>query len=66
MTNWDDAADYSRVLGAMEIPYAIEAPGDELPLREGELAIVFPHLRLRQYKAVKELIRLEEESYPHP
>lgn len=64
VTNWDEASDYTRTLDAMKIPYALEAPGDSIMLREGELAIVFPHLRLRQYRAVRELIQLPEKDYP--
>ncbi|HZG13392.1 MAG TPA: hypothetical protein VE710_00065 [Candidatus Bathyarchaeia archaeon] len=64
VTNWDDASAYTRALETMDIPYSLEAPGDSVPLHEGELAIVFPHLRMRQYKAVRELIHLPEEPYP--
>lgn len=65
VTNWDESSDYTRALESMQIPYTLEAPGDTVPLYEGQLAIVFPHLRMRQYKAVRELIHLPEEPYPH-
>lgn len=55
LSNWDDAAVYTRVLHSMGIPHAIESPGGELPVEEGHLAIVFPDLSVRQYNSVREL-----------
>lgn len=55
LSNWDDAAVYTRVLHTMGIPHAIESPGGPLPLEEGQLAIVFPDLPVRQYNNVREL-----------
>jgi hypothetical protein len=65
LTSWDDSAVYTRVLGAVGIPYAIEAPGGQIPMNEGQLAMVFPHLTLRQYKCVRELFGAEGIEYPY-
>jgi hypothetical protein len=55
LSDWDDAAVYTRVLQSMGIPHAIESPGGPLPIAEGQLAIVFPDLSVRQYNCVREL-----------
>jgi hypothetical protein len=64
LSSWDDAAVYTRVLDAVGIPHAIEAPGGIIPIDEGQLALVFPHLTLRQYKSVRELFGAEAVDYP--
>ncbi|QQE72651.1 hypothetical protein KDJ56_11745 [Brevibacillus composti] len=62
--SWDDAADYSRALDALGIPYAVEDPTEGLPLSQGQLAIVLPHMPARQYKKVVSLFHGEGEHYP--
>lgn len=64
VTNWDDAADYARALEAMDIPHTVEAPGEELPLDQGELAIILPHLSDQQYKKVRTLFDGDAKRYP--
>jgi hypothetical protein len=66
LSSWDDAAVYSRVLEAMGIPHAVEAPGGPLPIQEGQLAIVFPDLNVRQYNSVRELFGGNGIRYVNP
>ncbi|UFJ40080.1 hypothetical protein LOK74_18890 [Brevibacillus humidisoli] len=62
--SWDDAADYTQALEGMDIPHAVEDPTDFPMLPTGQLAIVLPHLSVRQYTKVRQLFRGEGEHYP--
>ncbi|MGG1658533.1 hypothetical protein [Brevibacillus sp. NRS-1366] len=62
--SWDDAADYTRAMEAMGIPHLIEDPSEGLPIQQGQLAIVFPHLPVRQYEKVRTLFNGDGEHYP--
>lgn len=62
--SWDDAADFSRAMEAMGIPHVIEDPTDGLPLQQGQLAIVLPHLPVRQSVKVRTLFNGDGERYP--
>lgn len=42
LSNWDDAAVYTRVLHTMGIPHAIESPGGPLPLEEANWPLFSP------------------------
>ncbi|WP_390621041.1 hypothetical protein [Brevibacillus massiliensis] len=64
VTNWDDAAHYTQTLEAAGIPHAVEAPTQGLPLKEGQLAIVFPDLPVKQYDFVHKLFDGVGERYP--
>lgn len=64
VANWDDASVYTKALETMNIPHAIESPGNGLPIREGELAIVFPNVPVRTYASIRELFGTDGERYP--
>lgn len=62
--SWDDAFEYAREMERMGIPHVIEDPSEGLPIGQGQLAIVFPHLPARQYGKVRALFNGDGESYP--
>lgn len=55
IVTWSDAKHYIEALTALGISYTIVSPDEELPLKEGELAFVFPSLPIRDYVKVRHL-----------
>ncbi|GAA4715037.1 hypothetical protein [Brevibacillus fulvus] len=64
VTNWDDAADYTRALEAMGIAHVVEDPMEGLPLEQGQLAIVTSRLTDRQLLQLQRLFPGEIQLYP--
>jgi len=64
VVTWDDASMLTKTLAALDIQYEVEQPGGILPLKDGELAIVFPDLQVRQFNDVRELFGGVGERYP--
>jgi len=63
ITNWDDAAEYTRMLEALDIPHSVESPNENVVIHEGQLAIVFPEIFSYQYNDVRQLFGGEGISY---
>jgi len=64
VVSWDDASTLTKTLAALAIPYEVEQPGNVLQIEEGQLAIVFPDLPVRQFNDVRDLFGGVGERYP--
>ncbi|MFM1655556.1 hypothetical protein ACI7RC_26180 [Brevibacillus sp. B_LB10_24] len=64
VTNWDDASRYTQALEAAGIPHSVEDHTQGLPLKEGQLAIVFPDLPVKQFDFVHKLFGGVGDRYP--